>query len=257
MGADVPPGDIGGIGQRRGDQSRRYRHGLRQFAGGLEGLPRPRQPRQADRLHWSLAGRGHAHQAPAGPGRPLAASARADGLGHHLGRQRPGAKWEDRRRQLQEHPDLQLGVGDGLRHCLFEFRVDTSPQLVLRPPRSRRQPAVGTDEHDRSTGGVRQPGHLLAEGGRPAALLPNRDRQDEGRAGADPLGDVPRSLHRPVPPKRRCLVVAGEHEHGRRRPRPRVSATLGPTWGYHEDDVNLALGNLVVDVSQEEAAYHR
>jgi hypothetical protein len=40
-------------------------------------------------------------------------------------------------------------------------------------------------------------------------------------------------------------------------PRPRVSATLGPTWGYHEDDVNLALGNLVVDVSQEEAAYHR
>ena len=38
-------------------------------------------------------------------------------------------------------------------------------------------------------------------------------------------------------------------------PRPTVSATLGPEWGYHLDDVNLALGNLVTDVGSEEAAY--
>jgi hypothetical protein len=38
-------------------------------------------------------------------------------------------------------------------------------------------------------------------------------------------------------------------------PRPLVAATLGPTWGYHLSDVNLALGNLVSDVAQEEAAY--
>jgi Protein of unknown function (DUF3089) len=38
-------------------------------------------------------------------------------------------------------------------------------------------------------------------------------------------------------------------------PRPLVAATLGPTWGYHLDDVNLALGNLVSDVAKEEAAY--
>ena len=38
-------------------------------------------------------------------------------------------------------------------------------------------------------------------------------------------------------------------------PRPTVSATLGPLWGYHLDDVNLALGNLVTDVGREEAAY--
>jgi hypothetical protein len=37
--------------------------------------------------------------------------------------------------------------------------------------------------------------------------------------------------------------------------RPTVSATLGPQWGYHLDDVNLALGNLVTDVGREEAAY--
>ncbi len=36
--------------------------------------------------------------------------------------------------------------------------------------------------------------------------------------------------------------------------RPLVTASLGPTWGYHPDDVNLALGNLVSDVSALEAA---
>jgi hypothetical protein len=38
--------------------------------------------------------------------------------------------------------------------------------------------------------------------------------------------------------------------------RPLVAAVLGPDWGYHLDDVNLALGDLVNDVKQEEAAYH-
>jgi len=38
-------------------------------------------------------------------------------------------------------------------------------------------------------------------------------------------------------------------------PRPRVSETLGPTWGFHLDDVNLALGNLVSDVRAQEQAY--
>jgi hypothetical protein len=38
-------------------------------------------------------------------------------------------------------------------------------------------------------------------------------------------------------------------------PRPTVSATLGPTWGYHLNDVNLALGDLVTDVGHEEASY--
>jgi Protein of unknown function (DUF3089) len=38
-------------------------------------------------------------------------------------------------------------------------------------------------------------------------------------------------------------------------PRPTVTAALGPNWGYHLDDVNLALGNLVPDVARQEAAY--
>jgi hypothetical protein len=38
-------------------------------------------------------------------------------------------------------------------------------------------------------------------------------------------------------------------------PRPTVKANLGPQWGYHVFDMNLALGNLVTDVATEEAAY--
>jgi hypothetical protein len=37
--------------------------------------------------------------------------------------------------------------------------------------------------------------------------------------------------------------------------RPKVKPTLGPTWGLHADDVNLALGNLVNIVKAEESAY--
>jgi hypothetical protein len=38
-------------------------------------------------------------------------------------------------------------------------------------------------------------------------------------------------------------------------PRPVVTPTLGPTWGLHADDVNLALGNLLNDVRAQEASY--
>ncbi len=38
-------------------------------------------------------------------------------------------------------------------------------------------------------------------------------------------------------------------------PRPRISETLGPLWGYHVVDVNIAAGNLVNDVRAEEAAF--
>ena len=34
-----------------------------------------------------------------------------------------------------------------------------------------------------------------------------------------------------------------------------VSESLGAAWGYHVDDINLALGNLVDDVAAEEAAH--
>ena len=37
--------------------------------------------------------------------------------------------------------------------------------------------------------------------------------------------------------------------------RPLITETLGPDWGYHIDDVNLALGNLVDDVSASESTW--
>jgi Protein of unknown function (DUF3089) len=37
--------------------------------------------------------------------------------------------------------------------------------------------------------------------------------------------------------------------------RPTVTESLGPTWGYHLDDINLTVGNLVRDVANEESAW--
>jgi hypothetical protein len=37
--------------------------------------------------------------------------------------------------------------------------------------------------------------------------------------------------------------------------RPKLTERFGPGWGYHLDDLNIPLGNLVNDVRREEAAY--
>jgi hypothetical protein len=39
--------------------------------------------------------------------------------------------------------------------------------------------------------------------------------------------------------------------------RPTVTELQGPAWGYHADDVNLALGNLVADVAAAEASWSK
>ena len=39
--------------------------------------------------------------------------------------------------------------------------------------------------------------------------------------------------------------------------RPRVTESSGPDWGYHDEDVNLALGNLLSDVAGQESAYQK
>jgi hypothetical protein len=37
--------------------------------------------------------------------------------------------------------------------------------------------------------------------------------------------------------------------------RPVVTEAAGPDWGYHADDLNLAVGNLITDVAAAEGAY--
>ena len=37
--------------------------------------------------------------------------------------------------------------------------------------------------------------------------------------------------------------------------RPLVNEIAGPTWGYHFQDINLALGDLVRDVRDAESSY--
>jgi hypothetical protein len=42
---------------------------------------------------------------------------------------------------------------------------------------------------------------------------------------------------------------------GKKDSRPVVNEIAGPTWGYHFQDINLTLGNLVTDVRHAETAY--
>ncbi len=78
-------------------------------AGGLEGLPRARQPRPAHRLHRAFAGLGHAHQAPPDADRPLAGPAQENGVRHPPRRECAGPARAGGRRHLPQHPCLQRG----------------------------------------------------------------------------------------------------------------------------------------------------
>ena len=102
---------------------------------------------------------------------------------------------------------------------------------------------------------MRQSGDALRARGPPAALLPGGDRTGATIRGDDTVGHVP-GLY-----AARCEQAGGASwlqvstAKGPADSRPTVSATLGPAWGYHLEDVNLALGNLVADVAEEEAGH--
>ena len=73
--------------------------------------------------------------------------------------------------------------------------------------------------------------------------------------GQPRLGHLPRAVHRPVrapEAARSWLQVDTANIPGDRR--PKVSPDLGPTWGLHVYDVNLALGDLINDVGQQESS---
>ncbi len=56
-----------------------------------------------------------------------------------------------------------------------------------------------------------------------------------------------------------CMRTGGvtwlQVDHASGTGRPIVGETAGPSYGYHEDDVNLTLGNLLADVAASEATY--
>ena len=183
VGPHVPSGHGGGAAFRRGTAAGRRGGRVQQPALRLEGLSRPRQPRPADHLHRAFAGLGHADQAPADTDRPLAEPAQADGVRHHSGWQRAGPDRPGRRWHLPAHPDLWRGDPDRLRHRLLVLRIAAAGQLPLRPGRARGEPAVGPGRRRIAAGGLRQPGHLLVPGRRPAALLPERHARSRPASG--------------------------------------------------------------------------
>ena len=140
---------------------------------------------------------------------------------------------------------------DRLRHRLLVVLVPAARRLALRSARPGRQPPIGPD-------GPRSGQQVLCTN--PAALGSDRRGAADallrlvGQCDRGAVGDLPGPLHGRLreqgraPPGSRSTARPGDS-------RPVVTPTLGPTWGLHLDDVNLALGNLVDDVKAEETTY--
>ena len=100
-------------------------------------------------------------------------------VGHHLGRQRPGARGQDGGRDVRPHPGLHQGGPDRLRDRLLVVLDPAARRLALRAARSGCQPPIGPD-------GSSAANRSLCTN--PAAL---------GRTGAAPL--TPYFVSRPAP----------------------------------------------------------
>jgi hypothetical protein len=201
--------------------------------------------------------------APEGRRRPRRAP--APRLGHHPRRQRHRPHRQDRGGQLPSTSRPARRPPRPAASSPTPPSTAASAEQPLRAARGRGELARprGPPVDRRVAGPVREPG-LAGSGGpplsRPTSRRPGR-RLDwvRGVGGAPkvstPWVTEPGSLHRTVPLPRRCQLAAGERPHHPGDTRPVVRETLGPTWGLHLVDVNIALGNLVSLVGDEGRAY--
>ncbi len=133
------------------------------------------------------------------------------------------------------------------------FPSEPGSDAIVGRPGQGVMHSIGADEGNRrSAGGLRESGHLLVCGRGPCSDVPDGGA---GRSAVSPRRGSPfPSLY-----SAQCMrngdaswlqvdrLVAPPRDE-----RPALTDE-GPMWGYHLDDLNLALGNLVLDVASEEA----
>ena len=127
--------------------------GLRERALGLEGLPRQRQRRPADRLHRALAGAAMLIRLLASQVDPNPALRTRTVVAILPGRQRHGARPARPSAPRSAHLPVCTSAGQtGLRHRLLDLSRAAAEELAVRAPRSRGQPAIGPDGRRRDCG---------------------------------------------------------------------------------------------------------
>ena len=192
--------------------------------------------------------------------------------------------------QCAERTDGQARRTGGVRQSRGRHRLD--PRTAPRPATDPDRTTAGstTDDHD----ALRRPDHCTVEGQTPSQVAPLVHDHPGGEPRPRPARPRSRSQARcrPTSPPRRSPAPPSPPEgRGRRiklttpwvtfpglyeaqcksqggatwlqvdsiaRPadtRPVVKETLGPTWGLHLVDVNIALGNLVDDLQQQADNY--
>ena len=176
----------------------------------------------------------------------------AGGLGHHSRRQRPGPKGQ--RRVGGELPSTSppAPVRPGQTGCVIAY--SSFPGGNRRPTvNSAAGTGVSLQSGQTTTAGQQvlctNPVNLAGGVGVLDSFFPTHGgRPGPGRGGDHPLRGVLESVHGEV-----CDGKGGSDlapgvrgaAPSRAITVPRITETLGPTWGFHLDDVNLALGNLV------------
>ncbi len=217
-------------------------------------LSRPRQRRAPYRLHRPLSGRSNADQAPTLAGRPVVEAPPATRVRHHPGRQRPGPVGRDVGGSFLHIPACRSASRTG---CVIAYSTfpSTPPRLAVFG-----RPGQGVSLQSGQTARVGQRVLCvnpvrLSSGRGVAALFPHPDRAAEGRQGHDPWVTYPHLYTATCETAGNATWLQVDAASVPGDPRPTVTESLGPLWGYHVSDVNLALGNLVGDVAAQEASF--
>ena len=230
-------------------------------------LPRPLQRRPGSCRDRALAGGGDADRPAAPAGRPRPGGSQRPRVGDHPRRKRHGPDRQGRGRELREHPGLQV---------LAPRSAVSWPTRRSTPNRPRTassaEPGQGVSvllpgrrsRFGRDAGPLREPGVARRVASRLSTRTSPRPELAAG-LGSESAGSSRRvnSLGRQSRTSTRgnagtakgasWLQVSAPVNPGDTR--AIVSQTLGPTWGLHLVDVNIALGNLVTPVADEATAY--
>ena len=153
----------------------RYRHRLRQPARRMEGLPRPRQPRPADRLHRALAGCRHADPVVATRSTPrrrlrkqmVSAIILGGNVQVPVGRTSAGASGTSRRARRATQTGCVIAYST--------FAVAAAGRLALRPAGPGREPAVAADDQTGQQVACVNPVTFSSQSGGLQPLLPAGD----------------------------------------------------------------------------------
>ena len=173
-----------------------------------------------------------------------------------------------RGRGLRPHTGVPDRCPNGVRRGLLVVQLATARQQLLRSRRyqHRRTLRSCADLGRRSPDSLHESGRADRRVWTTESLFPDHTisrvtvqpsiwRHLAGARSAPPWVSFPNLYHAQCQSSGGATWLQITDVAGPKDTRPTVQPVLGPRWGLHLDDVNLALGNLVQVVRDESLAY--